>query len=61
MYDVSGMSAVHEDSQIQLYYLENIQDAIPKTKWQQWALYYGFFGILLGISVWRIVKVYKSK
>lgn len=60
MYDVSGMSASHEDAQIRLYYLENIQDAIPKTKWQLWIMYYSFFGLLLGVCIWRLGKVYKK-
>jgi len=60
IYNVSGLSAVHEENQIRLYYLENIQDAVSKTKWQLWAAYYAFFGALLGISVWRIIKIYKN-
>lgn len=60
-YDVSGLSAAHEETQIELYYVDNIREAIPRTKWQLWAAYYAFFGALLGVSLWRIVKVYKSK
>lgn len=59
-YNVSGLSAAHDDAEIKLYYTDNIRDAIPKTKWQLWTGYYAFFGILLGVSLWRIIKVYKS-
>lgn len=60
MYNVSGLSAVHEETQICLYYLDNVQDAVSKTKWQLWAVYYLFFGILFGFSVWRIIKINKN-
>lgn len=59
-YDVSGLSAAHEGTEIKIYYVDNIREGIPQTKWQLWAAYYTFFGALLGFSVWRIVKIYKN-
>lgn len=60
-YDVSGLNVVHEEKSIELYYVNDVRDAIPRSKWQLWAVYYTFFGTLLGISVWRIIKAYKIK
>lgn len=60
IYDVSGMSAMHGETEIRLYYLENIQEAVPQTKWWLWAMYYGFFAALLSVCVWRLYKIYKG-
>lgn len=61
LYNISGLSVEHDENLIQLYYLDNVKDAIPKTKWQLWLMYYLVFGTMLSISVWRLRKVYKKQ
>ncbi len=60
LYDVTGLNSVHTEEEIILYYVENIDEAIPKTSWKQWIVYYSFFAVVGGISIWRLRKIYKK-
>ncbi len=59
-YNISQMNSVHTKDKIMMYYIDNVQEAIPKTKWTLWCMYYMFFGCLGGLSIWRIRKIYKK-
>lgn len=60
-YDVSGMNAEHDGTTIKLYYRDNINDALPKSAWYERIWHYSFFGVIFGISLWRILKLYRKK
>ncbi len=59
LYNVSGMDSVHTEDIILLYYLDDIDEAIPKTGWKQWFWYYLIFGCLGSLSIWKICRIYK--
>lgn len=48
-----------EDGHLKLYYRYNIHAARPRNVLMSYVKYYVFFGILFGISAWKIWKIYK--
>lgn len=55
-FNVTTMSAVHTEESITMYYMDVIDDAVPKTSIKGWLFYYLFFGSIGAISIWRIIK-----
>lgn len=55
-FNVTTMSAVHTQDSITMFYMSDIEQAIPETSLKGWLFYYLFFGMLGGISLWRIIK-----
>ena len=55
-FNVTTMNATHTEDSITMYYLSDINSAIPKTNIGQWLFYYSLFGILGTVSIWRILK-----
>ncbi len=56
----TGQKFVHSDDSVEMYYVGNISDAIPKTSIMVWIGYYAFFGILAAICIWRIKVIYSK-
>lgn len=61
MFNVTGLNAVHEETTIKMYYLDDMNEAVPRTVWWLWFFYYAFFGIIFGISLWKIILIYRKK
>lgn len=60
-FNISGMNAVHDGSTVKLYYMDDINEAITKAPWYERLFHYSFFGVIFGISLWRILKIYGKK
>lgn len=52
---------VHEGEKITLYYYEDIMEARPMSKPSAWLGYFGFFGVILGVSLWRLRAIWRPK
>ena len=52
---------VHKDDKITLYYYEDIAQAKPVSQVSAWLGYFGFFGAILGISIWRLYAIWRPK
>lgn len=57
-FNISGMNAKLEGETVRLYYTDNIRDAITRVPWHERLFHYSFFGVIFGISLWRILKIY---
>lgn len=55
-FNVTSMNAVHTADSIIMYYLSDIDEAVPQTSIKGWLFYYFFFGALGTVSIWRIMK-----
>lgn len=53
-WDLTGFQTKVENGTVRLYYEERIGDAIALTAWWLWVFYYGFFGGMAGLCIWRI-------
>lgn len=56
VWDLTGFRTNVENGIVRLYYKEQIGEAIPLTIWWMWVLYYGVFGSMAGICIWRIQR-----
>lgn len=61
IYQISATRAVHGENTITMYYTDTPRDAIFASTWISWAGYYVFFGVILAISLWRIIIIYKKQ
>ncbi len=52
---------VHDGDKITLYYYDDIIKARPMSSMSAWVGYFGFFGLMLGISIWRLYAIWKPK
>lgn len=59
-YNLQGYYPVTEGANVRLYYMEDIAAAVPANTILSWLKYYGFFGLLFAVSVWRIHRVYRT-
>lgn len=55
-FNVTSMNTVHTQDSITMYYLSDLNSAIPQTSIMNWLFYYSFFGALGAVSIWRIRK-----
>ncbi len=56
IFNVTMMNAVHTEETITMYYVDDINNAVPRTAVTTWMFYYAFFGTMIAISMWRIRK-----
>lgn len=52
---------IHNGDKITLYYMSDIQEARPASKLTAWFGYFGFFGVIFGICVWRLYVIWHPK
>lgn len=57
-YELDSYTPVLDGETVRLYYKENIDKAVPANTWYYWTRYYIFFGVMLGISLWRLIRIY---
>lgn len=55
-WDLTGIRVNVEDGMLRMYYEKELGKAIPLTPWWLWLVYYGFFGAMAGLCIWRIHK-----
>ena len=60
-YNISGMNARIDGATVKLYYRDNINEAITIAPWHERLWHYSIFGVIFGISLWRILKIYRKK
>ena len=52
---------VHNGDSITLYYYDDITQAKPISQVSAWVGYFSFFGLILGISAWRLHAIWRPK
>ena len=57
-YELDSYTPVLNGEIVRLYYKDNIDKAVPANTWYYWTRYYIFFGVMLGISLWRLIRIY---
>lgn len=43
---------------IPVYYFDSLRDAKPLTWWAYWCVCYAFFGVITGVSLYKLIKIY---
>ena len=61
MYDMENYYPSVRNGQVYLYYTDDIDKARPMTAWPALLLNYSIFGGLFGISLWRMIRIYRDK
>jgi len=59
-YNISGLSAVHENDTIKMYYKTNINAAEPHRSVQTWLISYAIFGTAFVLCSIKLRKIYKE-
>lgn len=59
-YNLSSYYPKYDGDAVTLYYIDDIHEARPQNTLISWIGHYAFFGISLGVCVWRIMKIYKQ-
>lgn len=61
-YDMADFFAPKaEGDKIVLYYISDLEDARPMSAASAWLYCFGFFGVIFGISVWRLYRIWHPR
>lgn len=59
-FNITGYSLNVNDGKLKLYYKDKIANATPINSAKTWIMGYGISLILIGLSIYKIRKIYKS-
>lgn len=61
IFNLSSLSAEHDENTVKLYYKDNIKFAEPKRELKSWIISYGIFGLMFVGCSFKLYTIYKKK